>query len=81
MTSSSPPHISIWEGRRHAISAQARSSQAFPPGLAFLRAIVAEFRRAAAAADRYEQLKRVSRAGDDPAGIARRIYMEFYFDG
>jgi hypothetical protein len=50
--------------------------------LAFVLVIVQEFRRAAAATRRYDQLRRMARACDDPAAsAARQIYMEFYFDG
>lgn len=48
---------------------------------AFIRAIAFEFRRAIAAASRYEQLRLKRRACDDPdADPARRIYLEFYSD-
>jgi hypothetical protein len=56
-------------------------SQAFAPGLAFVLALASEFRRATAAAERYEQLKCTARASDDPeTSPARRIYVEFYSD-
>jgi hypothetical protein len=59
-----------------------RAGPAFAPGLAFVLAIATEFRRAAAATHRYERLKRMARAADDPAASpARRIYIEFYSDG
>ena len=59
-----------------------RAGPAFAPGLAFVLAIATEFRRAAAATHRYERLKRIATARDDPAvSTARRIYMEFYSDG
>jgi hypothetical protein len=55
--------------------------QAFAPGLAFVLAVAAEFRRATAATERYEQLRRTVRACDDPAANpARRVYVEFYSD-
>jgi hypothetical protein len=42
-------------------------------------AVVAEFRRAVAAAERYEQLRCTARACNDPdASPARRVYAEFY---
>jgi hypothetical protein len=44
-----------------------------------LLAVASEFRRAIAAASRYEQLRLKPRAFDDPdAHPARRIYREFY---
>jgi hypothetical protein len=46
---------------------------------AFMRAIASEFRRAIAAASRYDQLRLKPRAGDDPPP-ARRTYLEFYSD-
>ena len=56
-------------------------SQAFAPGLAFVLAVASEFRRATAAAERYEQLKCTARASDAPeTSPARRIYVEFYSD-
>jgi hypothetical protein len=59
-----------------------RAGPALAPGLAFVLAIATEFRRATAAVHRYERLKRMARAGDDPAAsTARRIYMEFYSGG
>jgi hypothetical protein len=55
--------------------------QAFARGSAFVIAVAAEFRRAMAAAHRYEQLKRMARARDKPAtDAARRIFLEFYSD-
>jgi hypothetical protein len=54
----------------------------FTRGLALVRAIVPEWKRAVAATHRYEQLKRITRARDAPAtDAARQIYMEFYSDG
>lgn len=54
-------------------------SQAIAAGWAFVLAVAEEFRRATAAAHRYEQLKRMARAGDEPElNAARRIYTEFY---
>jgi len=45
-------------------------------------ALAGEYRRATAAAYRYEQLKRRPRARDDPeTSVARRIYLEFYSPG
>jgi hypothetical protein len=59
-----------------------RAGPGLRPGLAFVLAIATEFRRAAAATHRYERLKRIATARDDPAvSTARRIYMEFYSDG
>jgi hypothetical protein len=44
-------------------------------------AVVAEFAKAVAAGRRYEQLKWLALARDDPAAsTARRIYLEFYSD-
>jgi hypothetical protein len=49
------------------------------PLFAFVLAVVAEFRRAAAAAERYEELRYAARACNDPdASPARRVYREFY---
>jgi hypothetical protein len=49
------------------------------PVFAFVLAVVAEFRRAVAAMERYEQLRYTARACDDPdASPARRVYVEFY---
>ena len=77
MTSSSSPRASTWKWRCHDDTAQA-----FARVLAFVLVIVQEFRRAAAATRRYDQLRRMARACDDPAAsAARQIYMEFYFDG
>jgi hypothetical protein len=77
MTSWSPPPISVWQQRCFAVPAEA-----FAPGLAFVLSIATEFRRAAEATHRYERLKCMARAGDDPAAsTARRIYIEFYSDG
>jgi hypothetical protein len=71
MTISSPPRVSIWERSRSVV-----------PGLAFVLATAAEYRRAAAASYRYEELKRMSRPRNDPAANAsRQIYAEFYSDG
>ena len=51
------------------------------PRLALGLAIVAEFRRAAAATHRYERLKYSARTSDDPAvDAARQIFVEFYSD-
>jgi hypothetical protein len=53
----------------------------FARGLMFVLAIAEEFRRAAAATHRYDQLKHAARARGEPAAdIARRIYVEFYAD-
>jgi hypothetical protein len=77
MASSSTLRIPGWGRRRSAVP-----GAAFAPGLGFVRILAAEFKRAAAATHRYEQLKRMARAGDEPAtDIARRIYLEFYADG
>jgi hypothetical protein len=76
MTGSSPPRTSVWERSRSTVP-----GQAFAPGLAFVLAAVAEFRRANAAAERYEQLRRTARACDVPeASPTRRVYVEFYSD-
>lgn len=49
--------------------------------LAYILAVVAELRRAIAAASRYEQLRLKRRASDDPdADPARRTFREFYSD-
>jgi hypothetical protein len=51
------------------------------PALAYVLAVVAEFRCAIAATERYEQLRPTPHACDDPdAKPARRIYLEFYAD-
>ena len=51
------------------------------PVFAYVLAIVAEFRRAVAATERYEQLRYTARACDHPdASLARRVYVEFYAD-
>lgn len=43
---------------------------------------IGEYRRAIVAAYRYQQLKRMPRARDDPeTSVARRIYLEFYSPG
>lgn len=53
----------------------------FGHGLEFVPAIVMEFRRATAAAHRFQELKHTTRGGNNPAGdAARRIYQEFYAD-
>ena len=44
-----------------------------------MRAIACEFRRAIAAARRYDQLRLKPRADDDPPP-ARTTYLEFYAD-
>ena len=76
MTSSSPL-ASVWKLSRSTLS-----GQAFAPLLPFVLAIAEEFSRATEAAHRYEQLKRMAGAYDDrAAGVARRIFMEFYSDG
>jgi hypothetical protein len=48
-----------------------------PDQFSLFRAIASEFRRAVAAARRYDQLRRKPRADDDPPP-ARRTYLEFY---
>ena len=49
------------------------------PIFGFALAIIAEFRRAVAATERYEQLRYTVRACNSPdASLARRIYLEFY---
>jgi hypothetical protein len=76
MTKLSSPRTSAWEPKRSALPAQA-----LPRASAFLRAIAGEYRRAAAATHRYEQLKRKASARAHPVThIARRIYVEFYSD-
>jgi hypothetical protein len=63
--------------RRHA----AEPRPGLARGLTFVFAIVEEFRRAAAATHRYDQIKHAGRARGEPAAdIARRIYAEFYAD-
>jgi hypothetical protein len=48
----------------------------------FALAVVAETRRAAAAARRFDELRRIPRTiGDPAASPARRIFVEFYSDG
>jgi hypothetical protein len=54
---------------------------AFASGWAHLVAIAEEFRRAIAAAHRYEELKRMAGASGPEVNVARRIYIEFYADG
>jgi len=77
MTRSSPLRSPVWERRRSAVP-----GAAFAPGFGFVLILAAEFKRAAAAKHRYEQLKRMARGRDKPAtDIARRIYLEFYADG
>jgi len=45
----------------------------------FVLAVAEEFRRATTAAHRYEQLKRMAHARDEPGlDAARRVYLEFY---
>ncbi|MBT1515707.1 hypothetical protein KIP88_35090 [Bradyrhizobium sp. SRL28] len=47
----------------------------------YIVVMVAEFRRASAATQRYEQLKRVAPAGQRATSdISRQIYREFYSD-
>jgi hypothetical protein len=49
------------------------------PVIAVVLAVVAEFRRAAAATERYEQLRHTAHACNGPdASPARRVYLEFY---
>jgi hypothetical protein len=56
--------------------------QAFAAVWAFVLALAEEYRRATAAAHRYEQLRRMARTRDDPeTNAARRIYLEFYAHG
>jgi hypothetical protein len=51
------------------------------PVFAYVLAVVAEFRRAVAATERYERLRLTARACDDAdASPARRVYVEFYAD-
>jgi len=82
MARSSPLRRPAWGRRRSAVPGPVLPSPAFAPGFGFVLILAAEFRRAAAATHRYEQLKRMARARDEPApDIARRIYLEFYADG
>lgn len=77
MTSSSPARTSVRERSRSTVP-----SQAFASGLALVLAVAAEFRRANAAAERYEQLRRTVCTCDDlAASPTRRVYAEFYSDG
>lgn len=70
MRSSSRSYISVGAGQRAAMPALA---------IAFVLAIIAEFRRAVAAANRYEQARCTMHTCNDPdAGPARRVYLEFY---
>jgi hypothetical protein len=70
----SSQHISVWDGRRPTAP-----RQAVVPGFAVVFAIAAEFRRATAAAGRYERLRRTAPVHPDPEGSpARRVYVEFY---
>jgi hypothetical protein len=73
----SPFGRSVWE--RNLLPGPARAS---PPGWAFVLAVAAEFRRATAATELYQQLRCTTARGcDDPdAGPARRVYLEFYSD-
>jgi hypothetical protein len=49
------------------------------PVFRLVLAIIAEFRRAIAATERYEQLRYSARASNDiDADAARRVYVEFY---
>jgi hypothetical protein len=48
-------------------------------GLGLLTAILAEFRRAVAAEQRYEHLKRADATALLPADLSRRVFDEFYF--
>jgi hypothetical protein len=78
MTSSSPPRTPVWGRRRSAVPAHA-----FAQGLAFVLAVAAEFRRAAAAEQRYEDLKHngaaaFAREGIVRADVPRRVFEEFY---
>jgi hypothetical protein len=72
MKSAAPLRTSIWT-RRHTTG----PDQIF----AFILVVALEFRRAIAAASRYEQLRLKRRACDDPeAQPARRVFLEFYSD-
>jgi hypothetical protein len=63
---------SVWPRQYPAASDQA---------LAFIRAVSFEFRRAMAAAHRYEELRLTTRACHEPdAYPARQVYLEFYSD-
>jgi hypothetical protein len=67
-------HISVWDRRRTAAP-----RRAVAPGWAFVLALAAEFRRATAAAGRYERLRCTAQAAGHPeASPARRVYAEFY---
>ena len=70
MKSDAPIRTSPW----------ARQHSTVPDQLfGFVRAVAVEYARAAAAASRYEQLRRTPRDSDDPdAHPARRTYREFY---
>jgi hypothetical protein len=66
-----------------AISGLRSVQNARGPGLTFLLAVLAEFQRARAAEQRYEDLRRASAAAlarDDivPTDLPRRIFEEFY---
>ena len=62
-----------------AYAAPAATGPAVARGWAFVVVLAAEFRRAMAAARRYEELKDTAHGDDDPeAGPARRVYLEFY---
>jgi hypothetical protein len=76
MAGSSTLPAPILEQRRAA-----DPSAGFAPGLTLVLVIAEEFRRAAAATHRYDQLRHTARARGEPAAdIARRIYVEFYAD-
>jgi hypothetical protein len=60
-------------------SSLARIIRSLGHGWEFVRVIVLEFRRATAAAHRFQELKQRTPGGNNPAGdAARRIYREFY---
>ena len=68
----------VWERSRCFVSDRI-FGRTFASGLAFVVAAAAEYRRATAAAERYEQLRGAARTCDDPeASPARRTYAEFY---
>jgi hypothetical protein len=54
-------------------------ARAFAPGLAIVLGLAAEFRRANAATERFEQLRGTARAREDAeTSPARRVFVEFY---
>jgi hypothetical protein len=70
-------HASIWKRSRHFVP----SGRTLASGFEFVGAVAAEFRRAIAAARRYDQLKGQARArGNSAADPSRQVYLEFYSD-